>query len=88
MVKYFLKSRLKEKKFFDFDEESWSKIKFEIFNMEMDEFYVKFMMREDVVDVIRNCFLVKFDRIEWFDIYVLELENVRFIFFFFVDNLL
>lgn len=80
MVKHFSKSRPKEKKLLDLDEENWGgKIKLEILNTEMDELHAKLMMREDAVDVIRNRFLAKSDRIERFDIHASEPENVRLI---------
>jgi len=77
IIKHFSKDRPKEKRLLDLDEESWSKIKLEILNTEMDELHAKLMMREDAVDVIRNRFLAKSDRIERFDIHASEPEDAR-----------
>lgn len=79
LITHFSKTWPGGKRLLDLEEEEWEKIKLEILNTEMDENQAKLIMREDAVDVIRNRFLAKSDRIELFDIHTKEPENVKLI---------
>ena len=79
MVRHYSKGKPKEVKLLDLDEDGWSKIKLEILNTEMDEVQAKLMMHEDAIDVIRNRFDAKSDRIEEFDVRADEPKNVRLV---------
>ncbi|ASJ00858.1 hypothetical protein [Thermococcus gorgonarius] len=77
LIKHFSKTRPEGKRLLDLDEDEWSKVKLEILNTEMDERHAKLMMREDAVDIVRNHFLAKSDRIELFDIHAEEPRDVK-----------
>lgn len=79
LITHYSKTWPKGKRLLDLEEGEWERIKLEILNTEMDERQAKLIMREDAIDVIRNRFLAKSDRIELFDIHADEPENVRLI---------
>jgi len=79
IVKHYSKTRPEEKRLLDLDEGQWEKLKLEILNTEMDEEQAKLMMREDAIDVIRNRYSAKADRIDRFDVKAEEPENARLV---------
>jgi len=77
LITHFSKTRPHFKRLLDLEEGEWEKIKLEILNTEMDERQAKLIMREDAIDVIRNRFLAKSDRIELFDVHAGEPRDVK-----------
>jgi len=77
LIKHFSKTRPEGKRLLDLDEDEWGKVKLEILNTEMDERHASLMMREDAVDIVRNHFLDKSDRIERFDVRTDEPKDVK-----------
>lgn len=77
LITHFSKTWPEGKRLLDLDEDAWSKIKLEILNTEMDERQARLIMREDAVDIVRNRFLAKSDRIERFDIHADEPKDVK-----------
>jgi len=77
IIRHYSKTKPKEKRLLDLDENQWEKLKLKILNTEMDEEQAKLMMREDAIDVIRNRYSAKADRIDRFDVRADEPENVR-----------
>ncbi|MDV3103595.1 hypothetical protein [Thermococcus waiotapuensis] len=77
VMNHFSKTRPEGKRLLDLDGDEWGRIKLEILNTEMDERHARLMMREDAVDMVRNHFLGKSDRVERFNIYADEPEDVK-----------
>ncbi|NJE03372.1 zinc ribbon domain-containing protein [Thermococcus sp. MV11] len=76
IIAHYSRHRPKGKKLLELDEGEWGRIKLEVLNTEMDEVQAKMMMREDAIDVIRNRYSAKADRIERFDVTADEPRNV------------
>ncbi|NJD99449.1 hypothetical protein E3E26_06580 [Thermococcus sp. LS1] len=79
IIGHYSRSRPKGKRLLDLDEDQWGKIKLEILNTEIDELQAKMMMREDAIDVIRNRYSAKADRIDRFDIRAEMPESVSLV---------
>ncbi|CAD5244165.1 hypothetical protein [Thermococcus camini] len=79
MINHYSRSRPEGKKLLELEEEEWGKVKLEILNTEMDETQAKTIMREDAIDVIRDHYSAKADRIDRFDITADEPENVHLV---------
>ncbi|ASJ12412.1 hypothetical protein [Thermococcus thioreducens] len=79
IIVHYSRARPKGMKLLELDEDQWGKIKLEILNTEIDETQAKVIMREDAIDVIRDRYSAKADRIERFDIQADEPESVRLI---------
>ncbi len=80
VLKYYRKKgTAKSKKLIDMDEDEWQKIKLEILNTEFDEKQARLMMKEDAVDIIRERYNAKADRIDYFKCDADEPTNVRLI---------
>ncbi|WP_456421720.1 hypothetical protein [Thermococcus sp.] len=77
IVRHYSKTRPKEKRLLDLDESQWEKLKLEVLNTEMDEEQARLMMREDAIDVIRNRYSAKADRIDRFEVKANEPRNIR-----------
>ncbi len=77
MVKHYSKTNPAGKRLLDLGEGEWERVKLEILNTEMDEVQAKLMMHEDAIDVIRNRFDAKSDKIEEFDVRADEPEGLR-----------
>ncbi len=77
LVTHFSKTLPEGKRLLDLGEGEWGRIKLEILNTEMDEKHAVLTMREDAIDIIRNRFLAKSDRIERFDIHADEPQDVK-----------
>ncbi|AIU70391.1 membrane protein [Thermococcus eurythermalis] len=79
LIMHYSKTRPDDRRLLDLEEGEWERIKLEILNTEMDEQQAKLIMREDAIDVIRNRFLAKSDKIERFNIHADEPKNVRLV---------
>ncbi|WP_297535587.1 hypothetical protein [Thermococcus sp.] len=79
LVRHYSKTRPDEKPLVELGEGEWERLKLEILNTEIDENQAKLMMREDAIDVIRNRYSSKADRIDRFDVRADEPENVRLV---------
>ncbi|WP_366939850.1 hypothetical protein [Thermococcus sp.] len=79
IIKHYSRTNPEEKRLLDLDEGQWERLKLEILNTEMDEEQAKLMMREDAIDVIRNRYSAKADRIDLFDVKAGEPNYTRLV---------
>ncbi|NJE42169.1 hypothetical protein [Thermococcus sp. GR6] len=77
LITHYSKTRPSGKRLLDLEEDEWGQIKLEILNTEMDEHHAELMMREDAIDIIRDRFAKKSDRILRFDVTAGEPKNIR-----------
>ena len=77
VIRHYSKTRPSGTRLLDVKEDQWERLKLEILNTEMDEEQAKLMMKEDAIDVIRNRYSSKADRIDRFDVKADEPRNVR-----------
>ncbi len=79
MIKHYKKRPPKIEPLKELDEDRWQRIKLEILNTEMDEKQARMLMKEDAVDVVREEYKAKSDRIEYFRCKAEEPENMKLV---------
>ncbi|WP_048149142.1 membrane protein [Palaeococcus ferrophilus] len=79
LIRHYSKTKPRGKKLLELDEDEWGRIKLEILNTEMDEAQAKSIMHEDAIDVIRDRYSSKADRIDRFDVRADEPQNAHLV---------
>ncbi|GAB6101893.1 hypothetical protein JCM16138_11160 [Thermococcus atlanticus] len=79
IIKHYKKKFPELKPLKELDEDEWQRIKLEILNTEMDERQARMLMKEDAVDVVREEYKAKSDRIEYFRCMPGEPEDVKLV---------